>query len=206
MFAEGVGSLRALFGARRTCLNRDGDFVDLGPDYPKRITGLQLLLDVCTRGRKPAVPLDPGRGLQWEEWQALMEVEADTFNMDARVLERALENPGVRAIIPIHLFGACANMDLIMDTASRRGAIVIEDAAQAIGAEYKGRRAGSIGEFGCFSFFPSKNLGAYGDGGMITTNNAHAATKLKALRIHGRTGKYIHEWIGVNSRLGSGSI
>lgn len=130
-----------------------------------------------------------------------VDVDPDTFNIDPNLLERALDVPRLRAIMPVHLFGACADMDPIMEMAARRALIVIEDAAQAIGAEYKGRRAGSIGQFGCFSFFPSKNLGAYGDGGMITTNDAAMATKLKALRIHGRTGKYIHEWVGVNSRL-----
>jgi dTDP-4-amino-4,6-dideoxygalactose transaminase len=131
-----------------------------------------------------------------------MDIEPVTFNMDMSRVEDALRtHPRIRAVIPVHLFGACADLDPLMEIASRRGVAVIEDAAQSIGSEYKGRRAGSIGAMGCFSFFPSKNLGGYGDGGMITTNDQKQAAHLKALRIHGRTGKYIHEWIGVNSRL-----
>jgi dTDP-4-amino-4,6-dideoxygalactose transaminase len=130
------------------------------------------------------------------------DVEEETFNLDIRRVAEALAaHPKIRAIIPVHLFGGCADMDSICALAAERGIPVIEDAAQSIGAEYKGRRAGSIGQIGCFSFFPSKNLGAYGDGGMLTTNDAALAERLAALRIHGRTGKYFHRWIGVNSRL-----
>jgi dTDP-4-amino-4,6-dideoxygalactose transaminase len=92
-------------------------------------------------------------------------------------------------------------MDPICALASERGIPVIEDAAQSIGSEYRQRRAGSMGRLGCFSFFPSKNLGGFGDGGMLTTNDDAMAARLTALRIHGRTGKYFHQWIGVNSRL-----
>jgi dTDP-4-amino-4,6-dideoxygalactose transaminase len=92
-------------------------------------------------------------------------------------------------------------MDPLCAVAEKHELAVIEDAAQAIGAEYRHRRAGSIGRMGCFSFFPSKNLGGYGDGGMLTTNDPALADRLKALRVHGRTGKYMHDWIGVNSRL-----
>ena len=88
-------------------------------------------------------------------------------------------------MIPIHLFGGCADMDPLCEMAADRGIAVIEDAAQSIGSEYKGRRAGSIGHMGCFSFFPSKNLGGYGDGGMLTTNDAALAERLTALRVHG---------------------
>lgn len=131
-----------------------------------------------------------------------VEIEPTTFNMDMNRVEDAFKaHPKIRAIIPVHLFGACADMDPLLEIAARHGAFVIEDAAQSIGAEYKGRRAGSIGDMGCFSFFPSKNLGGYGDGGMLTTNDQQRAERLKALRIHGRTGKYIHQWVGVNSRL-----
>ena len=130
------------------------------------------------------------------------DAEDNTFNIDPVRAEDALRrNPDIRAIIPVHLFGGCAEMDAIMEMAAAREIPVIEDAAQAIGAEYKGRRAGSIGQIGCFSFFPSKNLGGFGDGGMLTTNDAALASMLGALRIHGRTGKYLHEWIGINSRL-----
>ncbi len=131
-----------------------------------------------------------------------VDVEEDTFNLDVGRMEAVLAaRPRIRAIIPVHLFGGCADMDPIMQMAGARGIPVIEDAAQSIGSEYKGRRAGSIGQMGAFSFFPSKNLGAYGDGGIITTNDAPMAERLAALRVHGRTGKYFHQWIGVNSRL-----
>ena len=131
-----------------------------------------------------------------------VDVEEDTFNLDVSLMESVLAaHPKVRAIIPVHLFGGCADMDPIMKMANARGIPVIEDAAQSIGSEYKGRRAGSIGQIGAFSFFPSKNLGGYGDGGIMTTDDSALAEKLMALRVHGRTGKYFHQWIGVNSRL-----
>jgi dTDP-4-amino-4,6-dideoxygalactose transaminase len=131
-----------------------------------------------------------------------VDIDPDTFNLDPELVKRAIEShEGIRAIIPVHLFGGCADMDPICAIAESRGIVVIEDAAQAIGAEYKGRRAGSLGQMGCFSFFPSKNLGGYGDGGMVTTNDPGLAERLKALRVHGCKKKYIHEWVGVNSRL-----
>ena len=131
-----------------------------------------------------------------------VDVQAETFNIDANQVERVLDaHPKVRAIIPVHLFGGCADMDHIMQIADARRVPVIEDAAQSIGSEYKGRRAGSIGRIGCFSFFPSKNLGGYGDGGIISTNDEGLAQKLTALRVHGGKKKYYHEWIGMNSRL-----
>ena len=131
-----------------------------------------------------------------------VDVEERTFNLDPdRVAETLASHPKIRAIIPVHLFGGCADMDPICEMAEQRGIKVIEDAAQSIGSEYKNRRAGSIGQVGAFSFFPSKNLGGYGDGGMVTTNDGALAERLTALRIHGRTGKYFHQWIGVNSRL-----
>jgi len=131
-----------------------------------------------------------------------VDVEEDSFNLDVNQLEDVLAaHPKVQAIIPVHLFGGCADMDVILALAAARGIAVIEDAAQSIGSEYKHRRAGSLAQMGCFSFFPSKNLGGYGDGGMITTNDSSLAERLTALRVHGRTGKYFHQWIGVNSRL-----
>ena len=105
--------------------------------------------------------------------------------------------------MPVHLYGQCAEMDPIMAIAERRGIPVIEDAAQAIGSEYKGRRAGSMGRYGCFSFFPSKNLGAAGDGGMVTTRDAAVAEKLRVLRVHGSKPKYYHAMIGGNFRFDS---
>jgi len=131
-----------------------------------------------------------------------VDVEADTFNMDAAQVERALDrHPKIKAILPVHLFGGCADMDLLNEMAAARGLAVIEDAAQSIGSEYKGRRAGSLGTIGCFSFYPTKNLGAFGDGGMCTTNDESLAERLRALRVHGRTGAYFHEWVGLASRL-----
>jgi len=130
------------------------------------------------------------------------DVDEDNFNLDvAKVAEVLAEHPKVRAMIPVHLFGGCADMDPLCQMASERGIAVIEDAAQSIGSEYKNRAAGGIGNMGCFSFFPSKNLGGYGDGGMISTDDAALAERLTALRVHGRTGKYFHQWIGINSRL-----
>jgi dTDP-4-amino-4,6-dideoxygalactose transaminase len=131
-----------------------------------------------------------------------VDIEPATFNMDMnRVAGILAARPKIKAIIPIHLFGACADMDPLCAMARERGIGVIEDAAQSIGSEYKGRRAGSIGEIGCFSFFPSKNLGAYGDGGMLTTNDPALRERLAALRVHGSKRKYYHDWVGINSRL-----
>ena len=131
-----------------------------------------------------------------------VDVEPDSFNMDMRQLDQAFAtHPAIKAILPVHLYGACADMGPVLASAAARGIPVIEDAAQAVGAEWRGHRAGSIGTIGCFSFFPTKNLGGFGDGGMLTTNDEELAGKLKALRIHGSFEKYIHEWAGMNSRL-----
>ncbi len=130
------------------------------------------------------------------------DVEERTFNLDpARAAEVLRAHPKVRAIIAVHLFGGCADMDAIAVLAGGFEVPVIEDAAQSIGAECRQRRAGSIGRAGCFSFFPSKNLGGFGDGGLLTTNDTDLALRLTALRIHGRTAKYLHRWVGINSRL-----
>jgi dTDP-4-amino-4,6-dideoxygalactose transaminase len=130
------------------------------------------------------------------------DIEEETFNLDVhRAAEALAAHPKIRAMIPVHLFGGCADMDPIVKMAAERGIPIVEDAAQSIGSEYQGRRAGSIGEIGCFSFFPSKNLGAYGDGGIVTTNDAALAERLAALGVHGSKKKYYHQWIGVNSRL-----
>ncbi len=131
-----------------------------------------------------------------------VDVEPDTFNIDASKVAAALDrDPSIKAIIPVHLYGGCADMDALNQIAAARGVAVIEDAAQAIGSEYKGRRAGSLGAIACFSFYPTKNLGAFGDGGLCTTNDESLANKLRALRVHGRTGTYFHEWVGLASRL-----
>lgn len=131
-----------------------------------------------------------------------VDIEPDTFNMDPRLLERAV-TPRTKAIIPVHLFGQCADMDPILDVARRHGLHVIEDAAQAIGAKYKGRPAGSMGAFGCLSFFPSKNLGGLGDGGMILTQDDELAERCLVFRNHGMKPQYLHRYVGGNFRLDS---
>ncbi len=130
------------------------------------------------------------------------DIDAATFNLDVNQMEDAArKHPNIKAVVPVHLFGGCADMDPILDIAGKNGWAVIEDGAQSIGAEYKGRRAQGLGTIGCISFFPSKNLGGYGDGGMMTTNDAGLADRLRALRVHGSRRKYYHEWVGWNSRL-----
>lgn len=130
------------------------------------------------------------------------DVDAGSFNLDPEQARLALKGrPRVRAIIAVHLFGACADMDPLIELAREKGLALIEDAAQAIGAEYKGRRAGGLGDVACFSFYPSKNLGGYGDGGLLTTQDASLAERLAALRVHGSRRQYVHEWVGINSRL-----
>lgn len=130
------------------------------------------------------------------------DIEPRSFNLDVNLAAEALrKDPKIRAIMPVHLFGACADMDPVLEMARERDCIVIEDGAQSIGSEYKEGRAQSIGAMGCISFFPSKNLGAFGDGGMVTTNDEALAQKLASLRVHGSQRKYYHEMVGINSRL-----
>ena len=129
-----------------------------------------------------------------------VDIEPGTFNIDPNQIESKL-SPRTRAIIPVHLFGQMTDMDAIMDIATRHGVRVIEDAAQAIGAEHKGRRAGSVGHLGCFSFYPTKNLGGFGDGGMVTTNDQDLADRLRVLRAHGIRSRYHNEVVGGNFRL-----
>lgn len=129
-----------------------------------------------------------------------VDIEEQTYTMDPAKLEAAI-TPKTKAIIPVHLYGQMADMDPIMQVAQKHKIVVIEDGAQAIGAEYKGRRAGSIARYGCLSFFPSKNLGAFGDGGMVVTNDAAAAEKLQLVRAHGSKPKYYHKIVGGNFRL-----
>jgi dTDP-4-amino-4,6-dideoxygalactose transaminase len=129
-----------------------------------------------------------------------VDVDADTFNINvAQAADAIRRNPRIKAIIPVDLYGGCADMDALNEIADGRP--VIEDAAQSIGAEYKDRRAGSLGTVGCFSFYPTKNLGAFGDAGMCATNDDAIAARLRALRVHGRTGTYYHEWVGMASRM-----
>ena len=130
----------------------------------------------------------------------LIDIRPDTFNLDSNLIEAAISSR-TRAILPVHLFGLAADLDPILQLAEAHRLAVVEDAAQAIGACYRGRHVGSLGAAGCFSFYPSKNLGGAGDGGMVTTNDAQVADQLRRLRDHGRSQKYSHEVLGMNSRL-----
>ena len=129
-----------------------------------------------------------------------VDIEPESFNLDPDRLERAL-TPKTKAIQPVHLYGQCADMDPIREIARKKGIHVLEDACQSLGAAYKGVKAGALGDSCAFSFFPSKNLGGFGDGGMVTTNDDALATKLKAMRMHGETSRYHHKFVGGNFRL-----
>ncbi len=129
-----------------------------------------------------------------------VDIDPVTFNIDPGGLEDRI-TARTRAILPVHLFGQMAEMAPIMEIARRRGLAVIEDAAQAIGARHDGHSAGASGHYGCFSFYPTKNLSGYGDGGMVVTNDPARAEKLRALRVHGETTPYHHRFVGGNFRL-----
>lgn len=136
------------------------------------------------------------------------DIDPKTFNLNPDHVHQLLEadtrlklQGRARAIIPVHLYGQSADMDRLIELAREYGLIVIEDAAQALGAEYKDKKAGTIGQIGCFSFFPTKNLGAYGDGGLVVTNDDALAERVKLLRVHGSRPKYHHYLVGINSRL-----
>jgi dTDP-4-amino-4,6-dideoxygalactose transaminase len=129
-----------------------------------------------------------------------VDVDPLTCNIDTSQVRAALTTR-IKAVIPVHLYGLCADMEPLVDAAVSMGIPVIEDACQAIGARYRGRQAGSIGTVGCFSFFPSKNLGAYGDAGLVTTSDARLAHEVRLLRSHGAEPKYLHQRIGGNFRL-----
>jgi dTDP-4-amino-4,6-dideoxygalactose transaminase len=136
-----------------------------------------------------------------------VDIEPDTYNISPEGIRSCLaemtekDKGSVKAIMPVHLYGQCADMDPIFAIAKDHGLLVIEDAAQAIGSEYKGKRAGAMGDIGCFSFFPSKNLGGFGDGGVMTTNSKQLYDVIKILRVHGGHPKYYHQKIGGNFRL-----
>jgi dTDP-4-amino-4,6-dideoxygalactose transaminase len=142
-----------------------------------------------------------------------IDIEYDSFNIDPVKIREFLEGKDelskkikaplerIKAIIPVHLYGQMADMDPIMEIAKEFDLKVIEDAAQSIGSKYKGKNAGTIGDYGCFSFFPSKNLGAYGDAGLITVKDSELAEKVDVLRLHGAKPKYHHKYVGINSRL-----
>lgn len=128
------------------------------------------------------------------------DIEPVSFNLDPQAVSQAV-TPRTRAIMPVHLFGQCAEMEPLWRIAGRYDIPIVEDACQAIGAEYQNRRAGVLGTLGCFSFFPTKNLGGAGDGGLITTDDPALATRIRRLRVHGEAGQYDHVEVGLNSRL-----
>ncbi len=129
-----------------------------------------------------------------------VDIDPDSFNLNVQELEAKI-SAKTKAILPVHLYGLPANMDEIKALAESHKLFIIEDCAQAIGADYKGQKVGSIGDIGCFSFFPTKNLGAFGDGGLLSTNNEELAARLRMLRMHGSQTRYHHEESGLNSRL-----
>jgi len=133
-----------------------------------------------------------------------VDIDPLTYNMDTEKLESALKKDRagkIKAVIPVHLYGQCADMTRINKMAKGYGVKTIEDAAQSIGATHRGKKGGSIGDTGCLSFYPTKNLGGFGDGGMVTTNSKTLAEKVRMLRVHGSKVRYYHELVGVNSRL-----
>ena len=179
-YAVGVASgTDALLLALRSCGVEPGDEV-LIPDFTFIATSNVI-------SRLGATPV-------------FVDIDRDTYNMDPDLIQKRITKKS-KAIIPVHLFGQCVDMDPILEICKKHKVKVVEDAAQAIGAEYKGKKAGTMGEFGCFSFFPSKNLGAAGDGGMVITNDSDLAEMVRKLRVHGATQKYFHSMIGYNSRL-----
>ena len=131
-----------------------------------------------------------------------VDIDPATYNLDPLLVEKTI-TPNTKAIIPVHLFGQCAQMDAIMDIAKKHGLHVVEDAAQSVGAKYQDVPAGSLGDVACFSFYPTKNLGGFGDGGMLTTNNDELAERLRLLAGHGMKPRYYHSVVGINSRLDS---
>ncbi len=131
-----------------------------------------------------------------------VDIDPKTYNIDPALIAKKITKR-TKAIMPVHLYGQCADMDPIVEIARKHDLKVIEDNAQAIGATYKGRKSGSMGDIGALSFFPSKNLGAFGDGGMVVTNDEKLAEKIRVLRVHGSAVRYIHSEIGMNSRLGN---
>src|SRR5574344_1224563 len=129
-----------------------------------------------------------------------VDIDENPFDIDANEIEKKI-TPRTKAIMPVHLYGQPCNMDVITDVAKRHNLYVIEDCCQAIGATYKGKKVGSFGDIGCYSFYPTKNLGAMGDGGMAITNSTYLKDRMLALRNHGGAVRYYHDEIGVNSRL-----
>lgn len=168
---------------------------------------LLLALRACGIGRGDEVITTPFTFIATAEVIAqlgavpvFVDIERDTFNMDPSKIEEAI-TPRTKALLPVHLFGHPAEMDPILDLARAHGVRIIEDCAQAFGAEYRGKKVGTFGDCGCFSFFPSKNLACYGDGGMVITAGDGLAKTIRMLRNHGTSVKYHHSLLGYNSRL-----
>lgn len=161
--------------------------VDVGPGDEVITTPYSFFATVSSITRLGATPV-------------FVDIDPATYNLDVRQVVAKITSR-TKAIEPVHLYGQCADMAELMTLAKTRDIPVIEDGAQAIGAEENGRRAGSMGAIGCFSFYPSKNLGGMGDGGFLTTNDDDLAKKLRALRVHGAEEKYYHKYVGLNSRL-----
>jgi len=161
--------------------------LDIGPGDEVITTPFSFFATVSSICRTGATPV-------------FVDIDPCTFNMDTNAVEAAITDR-TRAILPVHLFGQCVEMETLWRLAVRNGLSIIEDACQAIGAEYGGRRAGVLGTIGCFSFFPTKNLGGAGDGGIVTTDDPDLAARLRRLRVHGDAGQYCHTEIGINSRL-----
>ena len=161
--------------------------LDVGPGDEVITTPYSFFATVSSITRLGATPV-------------FVDIEPATYNIDVEQIESKI-TVRTRAIEPVHLYGQCADMAALSAISASRGIPIIEDAAQAIGAEENGRRAGSMGAIGCFSFYPSKNLGGMGDGGFLTTDDDALAAKLRALRVHGAEEKYYHKYVGLNSRL-----
>ena len=157
----------------------DGDEVITSP-----FTFFATVGSICNTGARPV----------------FVDIAPVSFNLQPDLIENCI-NENTKAILPVHLYGQCADMDQILDIAQKHGLKVIEDAAQSIGADYKNRKSGSMGDLGCFSFFPSKNLGGFGDGGMVTCNSDELAELVKMLRIHGGKPKNYYPTLGINGRL-----
>lgn len=169
----------ALFLAMRACGIKEGDEIITTP--------FTFIATTETIGAIGANPV-------------FIDIDPQTYNIDVNQIESKITSK-TKAILPVHLFGQSAQMDKIMEIAKKHNLRVIEDCAQSIGAEFNGQKTGSIGDMGCFSFFPSKNLGAYGDGGMLVSHNKDLAEKAKVISQHGARVKYYHDELGVNSRL-----
>jgi len=179
-FAVGVASgTDALLLSLRAC--------GVGPGDEVITTGFSFFATAGVISRLGGIPV-------------YVDIDPETYNIAPDKIEGKI-TPKTKAIMPVHLFGQCADMDPIIKVAKKHKLKVVEDAAQAIGSEYRGKKAGNLSDFGCFSFFPSKNLGAAGDGGMVVTNDPDMADLVRILRVHGSKPKYYHSIVGYNSRL-----